>query len=228
MKRLIQNRYIKWYVCLEAVLFAGVLVTQILDLRAAEDFFVWLCITVNAVFLLRSCQWTGRFIMLLTFLADTLLVLLDVQYLWGVLLFGLVQALYAWYLYTRGYRMLSLRILLFMMPALLLLFFPGYRTAETKLAILAVFSFSQLLVNTVCSLRMGKETGVVRDQILAAGMILFLGCDVCVGLRNLPVPHAVLNAAYFLNWVFYVPSQVLITIHFLTFPVSGKNTHYKK
>ena len=228
MRRLLQDKYTKWYLSLDAGLFTGVLVMQMMDLREAEDFFVWLCIAVNAVFMLRSSLRIARYVMLLTFLADTLLVLLDRRHLLGVLLFCIVQTLYAWYLYTRGVRMLLLRVILFVMPLLLLIYYPGFDAGNPGLIIPAVFSFSQLLVNTICSLRMAKRTDDPEDKIFAAEMLLFFGCDVCVGLRNLPVPLVVQNLAYILNWIFYVPSQVLLTIHLLLFSASGRNIRCRR
>ena len=75
----------------------------------------------------------------------------------------------------------------------------------------AAYSFSQLLVNTVCALCDARKKGRGK-WLFAAGLLLFLGCDICVGLRNLAVPYAVREAAYALNWVFYLPSQVLICL----------------
>ena len=45
------------------------------------------------------------------------------------------------------------------------------------------------------------------------GLLLFVGCDVCVGLHNLaglPVPLSAF--AQVGMWLFYLPSQVLIVL----------------
>lgn len=59
-----------------------------------------------------------------------------------------------------------------------------------------------------------------KDYILGAAFTLFLGCDICVGLSNMilyltnlsGVLIKVSETARALIWVFYFPSQVLITI----------------
>ena len=46
----------------------------------------------------------------------------------------------------------------------------------------------------------------VRMAVLALGFLLFIGCDICVGLLNL------YGTAGELIWLFYTPSQVLIVL----------------
>ena len=216
----------KCYLCVELILFACVLLTQAADLRSAEDVLIWLCIGFNAVYMSAvSGSGLACLIMLLTWFADTLLVLLDVCYTGGVLLFCCVQLLYAWYLHRRGYGLVLIRSFLFAM--LLAVYLTGLTgeivSGEAFYVLPALFSFSQLSVNVLGAVLMAgfrqsfqlpHDTGrrTCEDRLFAAGLILFLGCDVCVGLRNLPVPSAVQSAAYSLNWIFYIPSQILLTL----------------
>lgn len=59
-----------------------------------------------------------------------------------------------------------------------------------------------------------------KDYILGVAFTLFLGCDICVGLSNMTlyltnlsdVLIKVSEMARTLVWVFYFPSQVLITV----------------
>ena len=75
--------------------------------------------------------------------------------------------------------------------------------------LLAGLYFSQLLSNTVLAWR-GKG---LPHRIFAAGLTLFVGCDVCVGLFNaLPPGSPPYSAASVGMWFFYLPSQVLITL----------------
>ena len=211
---------------------------QILDNRSAEDLLIWLCIAGNAVFTF-PCR-----IMLLTLCADTFLVLLDTLYLPGVLLFCVVQVFYALQLYRRekelygriNWMTLWLRVLLFILPAGLVvqrLVSSGAGSLyDMALSVPAVFSFSQLLVNTLCAIRNIRHPAapyrsgrdiidvslqIHADRLFAVSMLLFLGCDLCVGLRNLPVSAVVQNAAYALNWIFYIPSQVLLSLSLVYF-----------
>ena len=52
-----------------------------------------------------------------------------------------------------------------------------------------------------------------RGRMFGLGLLLFVGCDVCVGLHNLAGLPAPLSAfAQVGMWLFYLPSQVLIVL----------------
>lgn len=72
----------------------------------------------------------------------------------------------------------------------------------TPLNLLAALYFSQLLSNTLLAWR-------ARRWVFAAGLTLFVGCDICVGLFNLGLVHAFAQVGM---WLFYLPSQVLIVL----------------
>ena len=140
------------YLCVEMILFACVLLMQTADLRKAEDVLIWLCIGINAVYMTAvSVSGLVRLIMLLTWFADTLLVLLDVCYTGGVLLFCCVQLLYALYLHRRGFGLIRIRFLLSAM--LLAVYLTGLTgdsaPGETFYVVPALFSFSQLSANVL-------------------------------------------------------------------------------
>lgn len=79
--------------------------------------------------------------------------------------------------------------------------------------LLAGLYFSQLLSNTVLA---WTQRGRPR-RIFAAGLTLFVGCDLCVGLFNtLPSLSPLYPAVSLGMWFFYLPSQVLITLSALT------------
>ena len=74
---------------------------------------------------------------------------------------------------------------------------------------LAGLYFSQLLSNTILAwTKKGR-----RWRIFAAGLTLFVGCDLCVGLFNvLPAGSPLYPAVSVGMWLFYLPSQVLIAL----------------
>ena len=79
----------------------------------------------------------------------------------------------------------------------------------SPLNLLAGLYFSQLLSNTVLA---WTKTGR-RWRIFAAGLALFVGCDLCVGLFNTLNAASPLYPAVSLGmWFFYLPSQVLIAL----------------
>ena len=79
----------------------------------------------------------------------------------------------------------------------------------SPLNLLAGLYFSQLLSNTLLAwTRTGR-----RRRVFAAGLTLFVGCDICVGLFNtLPGLSPLYPAVSVGMWLFYLPSQVLIAL----------------
>ena len=84
----------------------------------------------------------------------------------------------------------------------------GLRLAS-PLNLLAGLYFSQLLSNTILAWTQNGR----RRRVFAAGLTLFVGCDLCVGLFNtLPESAPLYPAVSVGMWFFYLPSQVLITL----------------
>lgn len=87
----------------------------------------------------------------------------------------------------------------------------------TALNLLAALYFVNFLVNACQSLTLRSE------RLFAAGMWLFLLCDVCVGLRNQPsLLPGLAGAAQVGMWLFYLPGQVLLVLS--GFPKRRGNT----
>ena len=201
----------------QLLLICGLLCAQALGGYRMTDCMVYICILLDALFAVRT--WVQRkagvlpvIAMVLTLAADTLLVLLDRYYIPGVFLFCCVQAIYAVYIHRiYDYRIYDqgMRLCLFAIFVCVLSAFGQVK----PLQLLAAFSFSQLLANCLAAYYgavrcHGPER--VSAQLLAAGLLMFLGCDLCVGIRNLPLPEGLHTLAFSLNWIFYVPSQYLI------------------
>ena len=90
----------------------------------------------------------------------------------------------------------------------------------SPLNLLAGLYFSQLLSNTILAWTQRGR----RWRIFAAGLTLFVGCDLCVGLFNTLPPASPLYPAVDLGmWFFYLPSQVLIALSVLP----EKEIHYE-
>lgn len=87
----------------------------------------------------------------------------------------------------------------------------------TALNLLAALYFVNFLVNAFQSLTLRSE------RLFAAGLWLFLLCDVCVGLRNQPsLLPGLAGAAQVGMWLFYLPGQVLLVLS--GFPKRRENT----
>lgn len=147
----------------------------------------------------RLMAWAMAF----TLAADTFLLLLDRWYGMGIVLFCVVQGLY-----LARIRRACGRTLWVLLNAL------GMGTA---LNLLAALYFVNFLVNACQSLTLRSE------RLFAAGLWLFLLCDVCVGLRNQPsLLPGLAGAAQVGMWLFYLPGQVLLVLS--GFPKRRGNT----
>ena len=148
----------------------------------------------------RLMAWAMAF----TLAADTFLLLLDRWYGMGIVLFCVVQGLYlARIRRACGRTLWALRA--------------GLAAAWVLLNALGMGTALNLLVNACQSLTLRSE------RLFAAGLWLFLLCDVCVGLRNQPsLLPGLAGAAQVGMWLFYLPGQVLLVLS--GFPKRRGNT----
>jgi len=135
-----------------------------------------------------------------TALADLFLLVLDRWYLLGVAVFCAAQTCYALRLGPISPKRAALRLGL-PLAALPLLARLGLLTPLNALS--AVY-FSQLALNALGALALRPP-----NPLFAAGLFLFLGCDLCVGAHTL---FPGLPLAGFGMWLFYLPSQVCLTL----------------
>lgn len=142
------------------------------------------------------------------------------RYLWGVLLFSIIQVIY--FLYIRSdfglYRYYS--IILFI-TALINFTVQGQGFPIQFLEIISVFYFVSLVGNIIVSLhQIRKSSGTLREIGFTIGLILFLLCDINVGIVNLIsyIPDswtfkwALYEFSTIIMWVFYLPAQMIITL----------------
>ena len=151
-----------------------------------------------------------------TVVADLFLLVLDRWYLAGVLVFWVVQGLWLTRIRLAGGwplpRCLAVRLGL---PAAALAVLYALN-ALLPLNIAAAIYFSQLLANAAESRTLIPAR--TWGRTLHLGLVLFIGCDVCVGLHNvtaaagLALPLWLGQAAALGMWLFYLPSQVLLAL----------------
>lgn len=161
---------------------------------------VLLCLLYAALCALRG---GGRLIpaaLALTAAADWFLLVRGDHFALGVALFLGVQTLYLLRLRTAGapwayWLRMGLPLLMGVIVWRLGLLSP--------LNLLVCLYFSQLLSNAALAWT------VPGQRRFAAGLTLFVGCDVCVGLFNLGLAAPFSGVGM---WLFYLPSQVLITL----------------
>jgi hypothetical protein len=178
--------------------------------------------------------------LLFTLIADYFLLLKD-YYLYGVLAFIVVQQLYSIRLIRQQWAQKAVTLgdpddkvgcvpfTLYVKPMLLrvgltvLICFiikVAGMTLEVLL-IVSVYYFISILSNTIASCRLYFLDRTSRsNQLYAIGMMLFLLCDINVGLFNLTGFIELSEESYsliyslssILMWTFYAPSQVLISM----------------
>ena len=147
-----------------------------------------------------------------TLLADLFLLVLNRWYLVGVACFCVVQLLYLTRIAGLQPEKLPLRLALRVLLAVAALMIAWGLGALDGLTALSLFYFSQLICNALERRSLGAPF-----RGFALGLFLFLGCDLCVGLQNLSAwfPAAggpLVEFARVGMWLFYLPSQVLISL----------------
>jgi len=158
--------------------------------------------------------------LLFTLLSDTFLVLLQSQQTLAMFLFSVTQISYFMVLYninknkTQLILNLTLRAGLFIALCSVAWIILG--SAFSLLVLISLFYFSNLLFNLIFS-----GVNIKKCPLLFCGLLLFLMCDILIGLQvltsiiNVPAIAnilSVLNSHFDLAWVFYIPSQLLITL----------------
>ncbi len=170
-----------------------------------------------AICLCAATAWTaagtadGRLVaaaLTLTVSADVFLLVLnrnEADQLTGVSLFILVQLLYAYRLYRlRGNGSCRWGLVLRLLGLTLL---PGPALGLLKpLYALTGLYFLNLCVNALEALALKASKPVSR---FAWGLLLFVGCDLCVGAWNLGLFGDFARVGM---WLFYLPSQALIVL----------------
>lgn len=85
------------------------------------------------------------------------------------------------------------------------------------LGAIAAFYFINLIFNAAEAALLAARGRTKELLLFALGLVLFIGCDVCVGLNaggmaGIKISPAGLYAINILIWVFYFPSQVLLAL----------------
>lgn len=154
--------------------------------------------------------------LLFTLVADTFLLLIDDFYWIGLISFNLVQNLYFLGLQKeiRFFRIHALlRLALYIVVPI-----AGGITGEWEVILSGSYLLCLLANIVVLAFFCPKSR---NNRILLLGWLLFLACDINVGLFNLGnyfslpanVQNALMDISGNLMWLFYLPSQYLIALY---------------
>ncbi len=203
-----EKRSVKIFIAVQAALYISFMWLDISGIggsRAIKYAAIALCLGFSMYLSTRGGDRLATAALGFTLAADTFLLLLDAAYAVGVALFCVVQALYFARIYrANGHRCAAIaRAALFAAAVVLL----ALLKLMSPLNLLVCFYFTSFVCNTVQSLS-------IKKPLFSAGLILFLCCDICVGIHNEPelFPLALGSFADYGMWLFYLPAQVLITL----------------
>ena len=132
-------------------------------------------------------------------------------YIFGVVIFIIVQLSYFIYIETLKKNKTSFLIsLIFRIVLSSMLIIILSILQFDLLSIVSACYFVELLMNFITSLSLIKINKCFL--IFSIGLLLFIGCDISVGLTNLDLFEGhIKNLVSNLMWIFYLPSQVLIS-----------------
>ncbi|MBH1940130.1 hypothetical protein I5677_04375 [Mobilitalea sibirica] len=182
----------------------------------------------------KSHLYILRTALFLTVISDLFILILD-NYLFGIWTFIIVQQLYAIRLNLLGLsftpgdkkhrkllRAWVIRnIFLTIITILLCSMLKAFGVIIDWLLISSLFYFVSIVMNVFYSIKIAiLKPYKISNIVFASGMVLFLLCDINVGIFNLTdfifLPQHIYEKMYlfssFLMWAFYAPSQILIAL----------------
>ena len=175
----------------------------ILDLLKLDSTYIkYAGILLCLIYAIYNKKKNRSIAMFFTLIADYFLLVINKHYEIGLLSFIIVQITYFYFLgnIDKAYFNMFLLIRGFIAIAggLVLLLTNNLSLLNE----LVLIYFSNLLLNFI-------QAYICGQKLFALGLLLFICCDICVGLHNI---NAALSLATFLMWIFYLPSQVLIVV----------------
>lgn len=169
----------------------------------------------------KSISLYLKWALFFTLISDLFILLMD-RYLYGVLTFIIVQQLYSLMLCQKKGQNYAVWIILQVFAAGMICYALFLLKVEPDALLVAcMFYFICILTNTVRALSTAISDKRDKGMILyAVGMLLFLLCDINVGLFNLTsfialpdhIYHVIYSISTILMWTFYAPAQVLIAL----------------
>lgn len=177
-----------------------------------------LCLVFSLYSLIRKRSLEAIFIpcaLVFTLISDCFLLLNpDPElFIYGLVTFIITQLIYFLFLSFKNKSLFEFILnivirLILTLVAIVVAVSLGYKDTLT---LLALSYFVELLANFIYSFSLIKLDK--KFLIFSTGLLLFIGCDISVGLNNVHlfdgIDYSLVN---YMMWVFYLPSQVLLSI----------------
>ena len=178
---------------------------------------ILLCLAVSAVMIYFNRDADSLIAvgaMLFTAISDLFILVLDDYFEIGLATFIVAHSLYLYRLYYGRAKKIWLTIVVRAAVAGVMIGLCCGLFTANLLVIEACIYLVLLVGNCIEALIMCNRG--LKDVLFAIGLMLFLGCDICVGLKHgsmvgVNLSHRVYDFVVYMIWVFYLPSQVLIT-----------------
>lgn len=219
MKLIKRNIILFSFLIIETFLYVSFLTCDFINIEIAQILkytAILLCLVGSIGVLIYKkhsfCSVFTCFAMIFTCVSDYFLLLNHNTnyYLIGVVTFIFAQLFYFVIINKKSnfryfYLDLLIRVLL-----VLLIIIVGVIINTNVLTIIALVYFVQLFCNFLNSLLLIKINK--KNTILSIAFFLFILCDITVALNNLNLNSEVMSfAVYYLMWLFYLPSQVILS-----------------
>lgn len=219
-KRKIREAFIALYVLIELGLLLAIKWIERSQYGDLAVSLMFLSIVVNA--LAASCCYCVLGVkrarehehlilvaLMLTLTADLFLTFLGGKFMIpGVICFCVTETIYAFYLK-------STRISVIFRVVLFAVLFVGAVLMKnvSVLNVFAILNISILFMNVVDAWILNKDR---PQRLFRFGILLFFCCDMSVGLSTL-LEGAAARFFSFMIWVFYIPSQMFLTLCYVIF-----------
>ncbi|SES84504.1 lysoplasmalogenase family protein [[Clostridium] polysaccharolyticum] len=146
-----------------------------------------------------------------TCLADIFLILQNKHLEMGITAFFITQICYFLYL-TKGIKKVWKYYIIVNCLCAIVLFGAAYFiTMQHSMMLFLICLYGVTFSGNVLL----AVKGFGKHALFSSGLIMFFCCDICVGLSNsalLGIPVSVEAVFFWLIWIFYIPSQVCISI----------------
>lgn len=193
-----KNIKLKLFLTWEIIIYLSFLIIDLFRI-CDSTYLKYLGIISCFIYALFSKSLILSFSFFFTLLADYFLLVRNDYYVVGVSFFIVVQLIYIIYLRSLNIKQnIYIRIFVPLILSLVVFF-----VLKEILYSLVIFYFSQMIISLIYCLINKKH------KLLIVGLCLFIMCDICVGLYNVANVPVIIN---YLEWFFYLPSQVLIAI----------------
>ena len=178
---------------------------------------ILLCLAVSAVMIYfnrDADSVIATAAMVFTAISDLFILVLDDYFKIGLATFIVAHSLYFYRLYHGRAKKIWISLAVRAVVAAALIGIVCGVFGADLLIVEAGIYLVLLVGNCVESLIMCNRG--LKNILFAIGLLLFLGCDICVGLKHgsmvgVNLSPKIYDFVVYMIWVFYLPSQVLIT-----------------